>query len=86
MLFQTLGNHDFDDGIESLVSFLTGLKDIPTVVANIDASAEPGLNKLLLPSVVLTINNTKVGVVGYLTTDTPVLIIQLAVIIVKKNT
>lgn len=74
LTFQTLGNHEFDDGIGSLVSYLKGLKDIPTVIANINATAEPDLNKLLLPSIVLTINNTKIGIVGYLTTDTPVYI------------
>jgi len=32
----------------------------------------PELDKFLLPSKVFTFNGTKVGVVGYLTTETPV--------------
>lgn len=72
MSFQTLGNHEFDDGIGSLVSYLKGIQGIPTVVSNLNMTLEPDLNKLVLPSLVLTINNTKVGIVGYLTTETPV--------------
>jgi len=34
-------------------------------------TAEPELNNFVLPSLVLNINNTKVGIVGCLTTDTP---------------
>lgn len=72
--FQTLGNHEFDDCVGPLVSYLDGIKDIPTVVSNLNLTAEPELNKFVLPSLVLTLNNTKVGIVGYLTTDTPVII------------
>lgn len=72
-VFQTLGNHEFDDGVTNLVSYLNGIKDItPTVVSNLNMTAEPELNKLVSTSHVFTINNTKVGVIGYLTTDTPV--------------
>jgi len=56
------------------VSYLEGLKDIPTVVSNLNTTAVPKLDKHLLPSLVFTINGTKVGIVGYLTTDTPVII------------
>ncbi|CAI6346863.1 unnamed protein product [Macrosiphum euphorbiae] len=67
----TLGNHEFDDGIDTLVSYLDGIKNIPTVISNLNTTAEPTLDKYLLPSIVFTINSTKVGIVGYLTTDTP---------------
>jgi 5'-nucleotidase len=67
----TLGNHEFDDGIDTLVSYLEGIKSIPTVVSNLNTTTEPNLDKYLLPSIVFTINKTKVGIVGYLTTDTP---------------
>lgn len=79
--FQTLGNHEFDDGIDTLVSYLEGIKSIPTVVSNLNTTAEPNLDKYLLPSLVLTINTTKVGIVGYLTTDTPVIILIFTIII-----
>jgi len=57
------------------VSYLEGIKNIPTVVSNLNTTAEPTLNKYLLPSLIFTINKTQVGIVGYLTTDTPVIII-----------
>lgn len=74
LLLQTLGNHEFDDGINSLVSYLDGIQNIPTVVSNLNLTSEPDLKKFILPSLVFTLNDTKVGVVGYLTTDTPVII------------
>lgn len=74
MSLQTLGNHEFDDGIGSLVSYLNGTKSIPTVISNLNTTAEPSLNEFLLPSYTFTLNGTKVGIVGYLTTDTPVII------------
>jgi len=83
--FQTLGNHEFDDGVDTLASYLERTKDIPTVVSNLNATAEPNLDKYLLSSLVFTINNTKVGIVGYLTTDTPVIIINKLSIIYFYN-
>lgn len=80
LLLQTLGNHEFDDGISSLVSYLDGIKDIPTVVSNLNLTAEPDLNKFVFPSLVFTLNHTKVGIVGYLTTDTPVIIIFITLV------
>ncbi|XP_025207403.1 protein 5NUC-like, partial [Melanaphis sacchari] len=67
----TLGNHEFDRGVNTLLSYLNGIQGIPTVVSNLNMTAEPELNKLVMPSLTLTINNTKVGIVGCLTTDTP---------------
>jgi 5'-nucleotidase len=67
-----LGNHEFDDGIDSLVSYLNGIQDIPTVVSNLNMTLEPDLDKFITRSFVFEKNNTKVGIVGYLTTDTPV--------------
>jgi len=69
----TLGNHEFDNGVDALVSYLEEIKNIPTVVSNLNTTAEPNLDKHLLPSLIFTINNTKVGIVGYLTTDTPII-------------
>lgn len=68
-----MGNHEFDDGIDSLVSYLDGIKGIPTVVSNLNFTAEPRLDKFVMSSTVFTMKNTKVGIVGYLTTDTPVI-------------
>lgn len=73
MSLQTLGNHEFDDGTDSLVSYLNGIKSIPTVISNINATAKPRLNDYLVSSYIFTFNNTKVGIVGYLTTETQVI-------------
>ncbi|VVC28333.1 Hypothetical protein CINCED_3A005982 [Cinara cedri] len=66
----TLGNHEFDDSIKTLVSYLTDIK-IPTVLTNLNMTEYPTLSALVLPSRVFTINGTKVGFVGYLSTDCP---------------
>lgn len=64
----SLGNHEFDEGIEGLVPFLKEVK-FPIVAANIDVSNEPSLESVK-KSVVLNVNGTKVGIVGYLTQET----------------
>ncbi|XP_023172463.2 protein 5NUC-like [Drosophila hydei] len=66
-----LGNHEFDDNIEGLVSFLNAV-DFPVVVSNLDYSKEPELvatNKLS-NSTILEVNGTKIGIIGYLTPKT----------------
>lgn len=40
LIFQTIGNHEFDDDVEGVVPFLKMVK-APVVVTNIDASEEP---------------------------------------------
>ncbi len=68
----SLGNHEFDDGVEDLVHFLDATAHaFPTVACNLELSAEPELAQRLKCSVVETMsNNWKVGIVGYLTPDT----------------
>ncbi|KAK9883087.1 hypothetical protein WA026_001289 [Henosepilachna vigintioctopunctata] len=61
----TLGNHEFDDGLDILRLFTQSLK-CPIVTANIDVSKIEPVKK----SVVLDINGTKIGIVGYLTRET----------------
>ena len=65
----TLGNHELDDGVEGLVPFLRN-QSSPCVVSNIDISQTPDLAGLTRPSVVLTVGERKVGIVGYLTQET----------------
>ena len=66
----TLGNHDFDDGIEGLIPFMNN-SNFPILACNIDASKEPEFEKLLVPSMTLNFNRTKVGIIGYITPQTP---------------
>ncbi|XP_066280832.1 snake venom 5'-nucleotidase-like [Branchiostoma lanceolatum] len=66
----TIGNHEFDDGVEELVTFLRDV-NFPVVSANINTSREPELRSLFSPSVVLNVSGEYLGIVGYTTTDTP---------------
>ncbi|KAI8494629.1 5'-nucleotidase [Branchiostoma belcheri] len=65
------GNHDFDNGVAGIVLFLLNVT-FPVLACNIDASREPTMQGLILPSVVLDIGEEKVGIVGYITKNTPV--------------
>ncbi|XP_035669097.1 snake venom 5'-nucleotidase-like [Branchiostoma floridae] len=65
----TIGNHEFDDGVEELV--LSEERKLSCVSANINASREPELRSLFSPSVVLNVSGEYLGIVGYTTTDTP---------------
>ncbi|XP_034236782.1 protein 5NUC-like [Thrips palmi] len=68
----SLGNHEFDDGEAGLEPFLRDVR-APHVCANLDASANPQMQQRVRPSVVLDVNGTSVGVVGYVTSDTALL-------------
>ncbi|XP_075156413.1 5'-nucleotidase-related protein-like [Haematobia irritans] len=59
----TLGNHEFDHGVEGLVPFLKNLNS-PMLVANIDVSKEPTLMGLYQKSMIIERGNRKIGVIG----------------------
>lgn len=66
----SLGNHEFDDGVEGLIPFIENAT-FPIVTSNLDLSKQPNLAATkLLNSTVLTVNNRKIGVIGYLTQET----------------
>lgn len=67
----SLGNHEFDDGPDGLAPFVNSLmaNGVSVVCANLNITKEPKL-KNIRPSVVLTRNDRKIGVIGYLTPDT----------------
>lgn len=66
----SLGNHEFDDGVEGLIPFIQNAK-FPIVTANLDLSQQPNLAATkLLNSTVLVVNGTRIGVIGYLTPET----------------
>ncbi|XP_068617833.1 trifunctional nucleotide phosphoesterase protein YfkN-like [Battus philenor] len=73
----SLGNHEFDDGISGLTPFINNLT-CPVLSANLKLDKEPLLQaeKNLMNSVILNINGTKIGIIGYLTPDTKVLAIR----------
>lgn len=66
---QALGNHEFDDGIPNLVHFLENVT-FPVLAANIDDSHEPTMQGKYGRSVVLNKGGRRIGIVGYLTTET----------------
>lgn len=65
----TLGNHEFDRGIEEVVHFLEMLES-PVVVANLDDSDEPTLQGLYKKSIVIERGGRKIGLVGALVVAT----------------
>lgn len=67
---QSLGNHEFDEGIPNLVHFLDEIT-FPVLSANLDLTKEPTMKvPALKNSHVFTLKDQKVGVIGYLTPDT----------------
>lgn len=67
----SLGNHEFDDGVEGLVPFLNKAH-FPVLAANLDLSNTPEMahTTSLKKSTVFDVNGVKVGVIGYLTPET----------------
>jgi 5'-nucleotidase / UDP-sugar diphosphatase len=67
-----LGNHEFDDGTETLGRFIDAV-DFPILAANVDASRDPYLRDKVLPWVILNLGSEQIGITGYLTEDTPMI-------------
>lgn len=67
----SLGNHEFDLGVEGIVPFLNEA-DFPVLVANLDFSNTPTMQdtKSLKRSIVFTKAGVRIGVIGYLTPET----------------
>ena len=72
-VFQTLGNHGFDDGPANTARFLRNV-NFSVVMSNVDAKNEPlwsGKKPLFTKSKVLEIGGEKIGIVGYVLQSTP---------------
>ncbi|XP_071112388.1 snake venom 5'-nucleotidase-like [Haliotis cracherodii] len=67
-----LGNHEFDLGIEGLIPFLNDV-NFTVASANIDATGEPLVEDKLIKHTVLTVGGERIGVIGYTTTETPLI-------------
>ncbi|KAG0290900.1 hypothetical protein BGZ96_005658 [Linnemannia gamsii] len=63
----TIGNHEWDDGVEVLKRFWGKLK-MPVVCCNIDFSKNPELGKLVKPYTIF--EKYGIGVIGYITPTT----------------
>lgn len=70
ILFQSFGNHEFDQNIQGLLPLLDNL-NFPVVAANLDYSKEPEMESRHVPkSVTLDVSGHKIGVIGYITSET----------------
>lgn len=71
MLSQCLGNHEFDFGVDELLGYLRTVR-FPVVATNLDLTLEPQLADVrsLRRSVVLTVLDRRIGIIGYLTPAT----------------
>ena len=67
-----VGNHEFDDGPANLAKFIKGA-NFPVLSANLDVSADPDLNGLIKPWVVVEVGGEKIGIVGLTTEDVDIL-------------
>jgi 5'-nucleotidase len=65
----TLGNHEFDYGVQDVISFLKHLKS-DVIVSNFDDSDQPEFKDLYKKSKVLIRNGRKIGLVGALVAKT----------------
>ncbi|ABF44184.1 MULTISPECIES: bifunctional metallophosphatase/5'-nucleotidase [Deinococcus] len=67
-----VGNHEFDNGPEALARFAQKAQ-FPLLAANLDLSQEPRLKDLIKPYAVLNVGGQKVGVIGAVTPDLPLI-------------
>jgi 5'-nucleotidase/UDP-sugar diphosphatase len=64
-----LGNHEFDDGVDTLAKFLDKVK-FPVISANTQAAESSPIAGKYKPYVIKDIGGQKIGIVSTLTTDT----------------
>ena len=64
----TVGNHEFDDGPETLRAFMDAV-NFPVLMANANVDLEPELKGKLDKSTTLLKNNRKIGLIGVVTED-----------------
>ncbi|MFC3860102.1 bifunctional metallophosphatase/5'-nucleotidase [Deinococcus antarcticus] len=67
-----VGNHEFDNGPAALAKFAQKAK-FPLLASNLDVSAEPLLKDLVKPYAVLNVGGEKIGVIGAVTPDLPLI-------------
>jgi 5'-nucleotidase len=66
----TLGNHEFDDGEEVLLNFVSGL-EFPVVSANVDWASFAELDELIDEFAIVEVGGEQIGIIGLVTPDTP---------------
>lgn len=68
---KTIGNHEFEDGVDNLEEYLKRLNH-PVLVANMDASSQPNIQGLFNRSTVIERNGKKIGIIGVIYSDVSV--------------
>lgn len=71
VLLQTLGNHEFDNGIRGVIPFIEAL-NAPTVVANIIDTYEPEIQGTYKKSTIIERDGKKIGIIGVIAKNTNV--------------
>ena len=67
----SLGNHEFDDGVNDIEAFSDAIKDsYPMLACNLDMSRVPELQKIIKPYILKEIHGETIAIVGYVTPDT----------------
>jgi 5'-nucleotidase len=80
----TIGNHEFDDGVDNLANQLKEAQ-FKIISANLDCSKSPSLEKLVRPSLVKEIGGQKVGFVGCVTPELESLALNLSPLALKQK-
>ena len=78
---QSPGNHEFDDRIAGFLPFLENIT-YPIICANclfeeckeVNSTIFETLNSKIKPYIIQDVGNVKIGIIGYLTTDTGVIL------------
>ena len=70
----SLGNHEFDDGVDGLAPFLKVAKEsgLPVLACNVDVSKEPKLINLR-KSIIIEKGGNPIAIIGYVTPETSTL-------------
>lgn len=68
----TLGNHEFDDGVDGLLPYLLEAKknSVPIVCTNLNITGEPKLQGLIEKSIIQTYDGYDVAYIGYVLPST----------------
>lgn len=65
----SLGNHEFDNGVEGLIPFMENVT-FPIVCCNLDTSQQPNMIGLFSRHEILNKGGKRIAIIGYLTEDT----------------
>ena len=67
----TIGNHEFDHGVEGVVPFLQTINS-PVVISNVDHTEEPEMEGLYTKSIIINKYDRRIGVIGVILNSTNV--------------